>query len=59
MMLTLQFEQVRAFLVDVWSFGLEHLVKALALETAPSDGEVDKGDTGAYVRGKLHSRVSC
>jgi len=40
--LTLKFEQIRAFGINIRSFGLQHLVQTLALKTAASHREVDE-----------------
>lgn len=47
--LTLQFEEVGALLVHFRPLCLQHLVETLALQTAASHCEVDKGHTRTQV----------
>lgn len=53
-MLTLQFQQIRPFLIDIWSFSSQNLVETLTLQTTRSNSKVHKRDTWTQIRRKLN-----
>lgn len=55
--LTLQLEEVGAFLIHVGPLGLQDLVETLALKAAACHREVDKCNTGAQVWWELDLRT--
>lgn len=58
--LTLQFEEVGAFLVHIRPLGLENLVETLALKAAARHREVDKCNTRTQIWRELnlHARAT-
>lgn len=52
--LTLQFEEVRAFLVHIGPLSLQDLVETLALQAAACHGEVDECHTRTQVWWELN-----
>lgn len=52
--LTLQFQEVGAFLIHIWPLGLENLIETLALKAAACHGEVDKCNTRTQIWWELN-----
>lgn len=52
--LTLQFEEVRAFLIHIRPLSLENLIETLTLKAAACHSEVDKCNTRAQIWWELN-----